>query len=358
VPDVKKYVVKNDSRIWEAETPAQLADILLHILNPDGITNQFIRAWPDRIALWPWQTVRPGPGAPQADHDVENWITDLMRIGWIRTLPKFDAALNVILATFAVFTGLALTTFLAPPNAPPIDIGNLRDWHWWGIFALVALLLRYIIGSAIHLNYVYGGEEPRSISVFLLFKDLLFLVFFGVLAFYIIEAPDAPNFIRRAMLFVLAGFTWSIIDYFARRIWCVCTKYNQGDFFGLKFVDGLFLVIFAALALWAINFFRGQDLNGLLQNSVLIVCAGMLFCLVNLLLPLKSTPTHEWPGRFWRVWTCLDAAQFLATAFLICAVPSAPVGGLTLMRAVAILYVCFLLADMVAMIRAVQSASK
>lgn len=241
---------------------------------------------------------------------------------------------------------------------PPIDIGNLFDWHWWGIFALVALLLRYIIGSAIHLNYIYGGEEPRSISVFLLFKDLLFLVFFGVLAFYIIEAPDGPNFIRRAMLFVLAGFTWSIIDYFARRIWCVCTKVNQGDFFWLKLVDGLFLVIFAALVLWAINFFHGQDLNGFLQNSVLIVCAGMLFCLVNLGLPLKNTPGREWPGRFWRVWIFLDAVQFLATALLIRVVPSTPDGGLTLIRALAVLYVFFLLADMVAMIRAVQSGSK
>ena len=65
---------------------------------------------------------------------------------------------------------------------------------------------RYIIGSAIHLNYVYGGDAPRSNSVLMLFKDLMFLVLFGMVAFYIIDAQDVAHFVRRAMLFVLAGF--------------------------------------------------------------------------------------------------------------------------------------------------------
>jgi hypothetical protein len=348
---VPSYVVKKDWRIWTADSPGELVAKLRADLAPAcPSAADFMRTWPDRATLPAGQAVRADTAA--------NWLADLIKIGRIRKAPNFDAAVNVILATFAVFTGLTLTTFLAPPTTPPIDIGNFCDWHWWGIFALVALLLRYVIGSAIHLNHVYAGEQPRSISVLLLFKDLMFLVFFGILAFYIIEAPDAANFVRRAMLFVLAGFAWSIVDYYARRVWCVCIKNDRGDRLQLRFIDGLFFVVFAALVLWTLNPFHGRDIDGFLTQSVIVVLVGILFCFVNFSLTPENMPEREWPAPFWRLWTCLDGGQFLATALLVCAVPSAPDKGLSLIRLLAILYIGFLLADMFAMIRAVQSNSK
>jgi len=65
--------------------------------------------------------------------------------------------------------------------------------QFWGLIALLSLLLRYIIGSAIHLNHVYvkridRPDDPVSQSFFLLFKDLMFLVAFGIIVLSITNA--------------------------------------------------------------------------------------------------------------------------------------------------------------------------
>lgn len=361
------YLVKGDHRIWEAETPGQLADALRQELNRDNWSDtqrqaltgaadtfdNFIRTWPEQRTLRGGQTVRPAAAAPPHADDAKSWLEDLMEIGLIRKTPNFDNSVKVILATFTVFTGLTLTRFLTP-NPAPVDIGDFSDWHWWGFFALVALLLRYIIGSAIHLNHTYGGDPPRSIHVFLLFKDLMFLVFFGMLALYIMEANRPDEFVRRAMLFVLAGFAWSIIDYLIRQFVCLASGNNQGDTGTLRIVDVIFGLVLVVLVVSAFNRFGWNDIDTLLKCSAAIILVGVVFCVINGLCTPRDMPKREWPGPFWRVWTYLDGAQFLLTGVLVLFVPSSLYNGLALIMPLAILYIAFLFLDMVAMIRALQ----
>ncbi len=264
--------------------------------------------------------------------------------------PKFNDVVNVILATFAVFTGLALTNFLAPSNGPAINITAIHGWRWWAFFTLVALLMRYIIGSALHLNYVYAGPQPRSGSVFMLFKDLMFLVLFGMLAYYIVEAGNASHFIRRAMLFVLAGFAWSILDYMTRRVWSYWTENDPGDTLVLRSVDGLSLYIFAGLGLWAYNYVPQHDLDGFLKISALIVCAGFVFCGVNWCVLGDRTPGREWPASFWRLWTLIDGAQFLLTWLIVLSLPS----EIWALRLMALGYIAFLFVDIWVIVDRIQ----
>jgi hypothetical protein len=81
--------------------------------------------------------------------------------------------------------------------------------------ATIALLLRFIVGSAIHLNLCYG-VDPRSKKPVMLFKDLAFLVVFGLCAVYMIKAGDVPTFGARASLFILVGLIWSGVDWLVR----------------------------------------------------------------------------------------------------------------------------------------------
>ena len=80
-----------------------------------------------------------------------------------------------------------------------------------------------LIGSAIHLNHVYvapkGKTEPRSFSVLLLFKDVIFLVVFGVIAVFISKAESADLFVDRAGWFLLSGLAWSVLDVALRSFW-------------------------------------------------------------------------------------------------------------------------------------------
>ncbi len=187
----------------------------------------------------------------------------------------FEQIVKVVLATFAVFTGFVFSGTLKDDLVLPDFTGWFGwvvwfdQWRFWAFFALMALLLRYIMGSAVHLNFMYvpgkaadgTKSEARSQSVFLLFKDLMFLVIFGVIAMSIANAakPDTGRvdvFMHRAMLFVAAGFSWSVLD--------------------------------AALR-WAWSFCRSK----------------------------------EGPGYFWLIWSALDAMQFIATAIILAYVTDA-----------------------------------
>lgn len=131
--------------------------------------------------------------------------------------------------------------------------------------------------------------------IILLFKDLLFLVAFGVIAMAIsndtapADGTDFTPFMRDAMLFLGAGFAWSIIDTIARLI--------------------------AA--------------------------------------QLCSKPNSEGPTFFWVIWSVLDAAQFLLTWGIL----AAGWGALASMVLLAILYALFLVLDVAAVLRAAQIAN-
>jgi hypothetical protein len=161
--------------------------------------------------------------------------------------PDFEQTVRVILTIFAVFTGFAIGKAVEavagriaippgdaslgfPPDALVVFAGRVAgDSYFWALIALLALMLRFLIGSAIHLNDTYVkkvGEPEARVSQFFsfLFKDLIFLVAFGIVALLIAKTvtidksadPKAPFEVREfafgAMLFLLCGLLWSAFD--------------------------------------------------------------------------------------------------------------------------------------------------
>jgi len=132
----------------------------------------------------------------------------------------FEDAVRVILTTFGVFTGFAIKTTLEAINFPHSAswlafLGVLSDFRFFLCIAMVALLLRFIIGSAIHLNLCYV-VEPRSKMPVMLFKDVSFLIVFGLIAVFVIKASDVLTFATRASFFIAIGLLWSVMDVLVR----------------------------------------------------------------------------------------------------------------------------------------------
>ena len=139
----------------------------------------------------------------------------------------FEDTVKTILTTFGVFTGFAIKSAIDGINFPSSPswwafLAVLNDFHLFICIATVALLLRFIVGSAVHLNLCYVAE-PRSVKPIMLFKDLAFLIVFGLLAIYMIKANDPalqPNnvaaFATRASQFIFVGLIWSALDALVR----------------------------------------------------------------------------------------------------------------------------------------------
>lgn len=65
---------------------------------------------------------------------------------------RFEQTVKVILQTFAVFVGFTFTETIRTTFTRE---DNLSDWRWGALIALIALLLRFIIGSSVHLNRTF-----------------------------------------------------------------------------------------------------------------------------------------------------------------------------------------------------------
>jgi hypothetical protein len=174
--------------------------------------------------------------------------------------PDFEQTVKLVLATFAVFTGFAIgkaVESVASRIAIPSTDPSLVSWGWlspldalwtmvgrvfgepyfWALIALLSLFLRFLIGSAVHLNdtYVKRVDRPGApvSQVFaLLFKDLMFLVAFGIAALLIAKTVttdtagfDVKNFAFGSMLFLVGGLSWSLIDLISR--WWVGRTYRD-----------------------------------------------------------------------------------------------------------------------------------
>ena len=150
----------------------------------------------------------------------------LKRLLWAKpgdyTALDLAPAVEVVISTFAVLVGISLTDFFDDQkNRLPEDV---RNWAFW---ALVALLLRYIIGSAIHLKNAYAVSQldyRDSPSIGRMLKDILFLVLFGLVAVHMTHSKTIDHFIQQAGVFVAISLLWSISDPFFRkwpfgRIW-------------------------------------------------------------------------------------------------------------------------------------------
>src|SRR5216684_5039226 len=378
-----------DGRSWEAQDAEGLATQLRAAAFDDNdvfasaATNEEFRRQSSHRAIGrSGRHVRRDP-APE-------WLSDLITVGVIapepppiaqsirnfilgsQNPPDFERSVSVVLAIFAVFTGFTINGYLQDSIA---DIGNLNDWHWWGFFALVALLLRYIFGSAVHLNGTYVGKSilrngnlergaPKSRSVFLLFKDLMFLVLFGMIAIYIKQAAGSvkgfdvgsfDDFMKRSMWFVSAGFLWSVSDFLIRRFWARAVNRTLGP--RQMFVHDLFVLSAWVLlgVFLAMKLLSGEgDVQSFLFDSgyaYWIILAGVFMAASDWLVgKLYHFDLPEAPPLFWRIWVSVDAVQLLSTLAIL----TAPWPELARAEAMAALYTGFLFLDFLFLIRAVQ----
>jgi hypothetical protein len=133
-------------------------------------------------------------------------------------VPDLTQAVNAVIQTFAAFVGISLTDFF---DEAKNKLGE--EVRLWAFIALVALLLRYIIGSAVHLNRAYGTrkgkDQPLQPSIRLFIKDLLFLVAFGYVAIQITHSYTLMHFMRWSGWFIGLGLLWSLTDWGFRRLW-------------------------------------------------------------------------------------------------------------------------------------------
>jgi hypothetical protein len=144
------------------------------------------------------------------------------------TDPDYKQIVEKSLALFAIYTGATLTFFVkdflfSDKNLQAYHgLTWLTYWGSWCSLAVVALLLRYIVGSAAHLNHTYvaktevvGGATvttaPRSNNLCLLFVDLVFLIVFGILAVLLTRSTGSlADLMLHAIYLVSAGFVWSL----------------------------------------------------------------------------------------------------------------------------------------------------
>jgi hypothetical protein len=173
--------------------------------------------------------------------------TDRGWFAWARgnSPPDFEQTVKVVLTTFTAFTGFTVNKAVesvADQIKLPTNVGDRGTFtivwdtldllgaiwssvHFWALIALLSLLLRYLIGSAIHLNDTYvkrvGETKPAlSQSTLFLFKDLVFLVLFGIVVLTIARTVKgnfqiAP-FLLGCKIFLLCGLAWSVVDIISR----------------------------------------------------------------------------------------------------------------------------------------------
>lgn len=161
--------------------------------------------------------------------------------------PDFKQIVEKSLALFGVFTGATLSFYVKDFLLADKDLAGFNGFSVWTraclVAAVIALLLRYIVGSASHLNATYvpkvttsnkvifatnnAGDqvaevftserrELASASLNWLFIDIAFLVLFGIVAVFIIQASNLEKFMWSASSFVAVGFVWGVVAYFLR----------------------------------------------------------------------------------------------------------------------------------------------
>ena len=145
--------------------------------------------------------------------------------------PDFKQIVEKSLALFGVFTGVAFSfyvkDFLFGTNLKPAFTGFPVVGRILIAVSVISLLLRYIIGSAVHLNATYVAKvtttiqqiegrqvlvedkELKSDSLGWLFFDIIMLVGFGILAVLITDSKNFEDFLLHSLYFILAGLVWS-----------------------------------------------------------------------------------------------------------------------------------------------------
>jgi hypothetical protein len=123
-------------------------------------------------------------------------------------------AVTVVLGIFGVVVGVALERFLTESpmvrkyerNCPNCWLRGL--FFWSSLTMLISVILRFFIGATIQLHDAYVsnlGPMPRF------FKDLAFLIVFGVFLVKVGLSKTSIEFTRWLMWFFGCAITWSLI---------------------------------------------------------------------------------------------------------------------------------------------------
>jgi len=142
---------------------------------------------------------------------------------WRRLIPgdardfkglDFSKSVDVILVTFGALVAISLTDFFDEKKNKAFT----DDVRFWAILALLALLLRFIVGSAVHLNRTYNrtpqnpADYANSPSILLFLKDIGFLIAFGIVAILITHSATFLHFLQKSATFVALSLAWSLLD--------------------------------------------------------------------------------------------------------------------------------------------------
>jgi hypothetical protein len=161
--------------------------------------------------------------------------------------PDFKQIVEKSLALFGVFTGATLSFYVKDFLLADKDLAGFNDFSLWAraclVATVIALFLRYIVGSASHLHATYVPKvtmshkvifakdaagnpiaelvsserrELASSSLNWLFFDIGMLVLFGIVAVFIIQASNLEEFMWFSSGFVLVGFAWGVVAFFCR----------------------------------------------------------------------------------------------------------------------------------------------
>lgn len=147
--------------------------------------------------------------------------------------PDFQPIVDKTLSVFAVYTGVVLTYFVRDYLFSDDNMAQIFGFSAWAhhpgswvAVAVTTLLLRYVIGSAVHLNKTYVPAVARRIdglviteiktykstSVCWLYIDLLFLIVFGILGILMTRATGSIESIGWHAIYIMgAGVLWSAI---------------------------------------------------------------------------------------------------------------------------------------------------
>ena len=179
---------------------------------------------------------------------IPNWIME--KRNWMLPgdkPPDFKQIVDKTIAVFAVFTGATLTFFVRDflLKARPLPEGFLNFSFCERaaiVAAVVSLLLRYIVGSAVHFYAAYvpktelvrapaGPAQANNREAFIvqdrkgsystslawLLFDIAALVVFGILAVKIALSENMQELLWSALYFVAGGFIWSVFVALARK---------------------------------------------------------------------------------------------------------------------------------------------
>jgi hypothetical protein len=172
----------------------------------------------------------------------------------------FSGPVTAVSAVFAVVVGVALERFVTEP--PMSDPGPEKPWldanrrwlrvlfYWSSLTVLASLTLRFLVGSGAHLQqaYVHPYAQVQQVEADLpwFFKDLAFLLFFGVSLVKVALSKNPVDFALWLIRFLGAGLLWSAIE-----IW---RWWPQHDYPGSNWLCiNLSQLALTLLALWPLK---------------------------------------------------------------------------------------------------------